>query len=149
MNDTIHLDMDNAPHRLVTTLIVFGTPRSKKNSKRIFKIGTRTKISPSKAYESWAKAAQWELRSQWMVARGGPAVGAPEQKVWLRMRFYYPTTMFCDQSNAIQGPEDVLQTVGLLTDDRWVSHHDGTRSFKDKSNPRVEIDVLIPVDSDA
>lgn len=94
----------------------------KKNGRRLSMRQGRMTNRPSQNYEFWASNASWYIRK----AMNG--MDPIDYRVNLR-------ALVCladkknepDLSNAIQGAEDLLEELGVLTNDRLISSYDGTR----------------------
>lgn len=118
-------------------IIITGSIRSKKNSKRIFKVGKFTKVLPSKAYVEWEEQAHKEL---W-ATRGRIF---HEEPVWIKAVFYYrgprPDIHGCMESLA-----DCIEGI-LIANDRQIESWDGTRIAHDKDDPRTEFQIYSYVD---
>ena len=71
------------------------------------------------------------------------------QPVNIRYLFYRDSLRRVDQSNLIEGADDVLVKYGVVLDDNFtiVKGHDGTRVFVDKTSPRTEV-LITEVDDD-
>jgi Holliday junction resolvase RusA-like endonuclease len=61
--------------------------------------------------------------------------------VHIKYLFYMHTRRKVDSLNLQAAADDLLVSTGVLKDDNSdiVKHHDGTRVFYDKENPRTEI----------
>ena len=64
-----------------------------------------------------------------------------DRKVHICYKFYMKTRRKVDELNLCASADDLLVSAGILKDDNTsvVAHHDGTRVFYDKENPRTEI----------
>jgi Holliday junction resolvase RusA-like endonuclease len=93
-----------------------------------------TKILPSEAYEAWENAAVPPIAAAWRRAGADPI----EVPVNCRALIYRDA----DRGDAVgyyQGIADLLETAGVLSDDKWIVSWDGTRMEIDRNNPRVEV----------
>jgi Holliday junction resolvase RusA-like endonuclease len=118
-------------------LTINGPPAIKKNQKQIFRgRGGRPFITPSEKYKQWAAYAE-------MMIKIGGTKGLPTipREVCLRceIKSYLPDKRRVDLDNLYAGPQDVLQSAGVIEDDYSIVSHDGSRRFVDPENPRVEI----------
>lgn len=114
-------------------LVIYGPPRTKKNSSRIVKVGRGLRIIPSKAQVTWAKGAVVQLADQWRR----PPFTQP---------VHVAATFFCERNvgdliNYAQALADALQAAGVVSDDKYIESWDGTRLSKDAANPRVELTI--------
>lgn len=118
------------------TITIFGTPRSKKNSMQIIRLGNSHRLVQSKAYREYEKDAVAQIQ----------AAG----KAWhiddlcnVQCIFYRPTRIRVDLSNLISAVDDVLVKAGVIEDDdfKHIGGHDGSRIRFDKENPRTEIKI--------
>lgn len=128
----------------LATIRVDGRPIVKKNSRTIGTSGARPISLPSAAYRNWAKTAVYVVMAQWRALGRFTPVGGAQQPVWLRCRFALPKGGFADLSNLYEGIQDVLQDAGVLHNDRWIAHHDGSRIVA-ADTPHVEVTVHVPV----
>ena len=127
--------------------VVYGDPRTKKNSQTIAGSGPRCRecgkfqkqwIRQGKANDKWAELAGRQLR---------PKPRRPiDFPVNIRYRFftkidYINSKAKIDGSNLVEAMNDILVDQGIILDDniRIVAGTDGTRVYHDKDNPRVEI----------
>lgn len=117
-------------------IIVYGSPRTKKNSQRIVNAGGFHRIMPSKAYDEWLRECVRQLRHTDTHI---------EQPVNVKCLFYMPTKRRVDLVNLLEAVDDMLQDkrIDIIADDNCsiVAGHDGSRVLYDKSNPRVEIRI--------
>ena len=112
-------------------------PVSKKNSQRIVtnRITGKPFIIQSKQYEDFEAAASYYLQ---------PKPQKPiDYPVTVRCIYYMPTRRKVDTSNLNAAIHDILVKHGVLADDNRdiIASTDGTRTFYDKENPRVEIEI--------
>lgn len=113
------------------------TPVSKKNSQRIVTNHKTGKpfIVQSAVYEEYEATASYFLR---------PKPPKPiDYPVTVKCTFYMPTHRRVDTSNLVAAVHDVLVKYQILEDDNRdiIASTDGTRTFYDKTNPRVEIEI--------
>lgn len=112
-------------------LILYGPPRTKKTSNRVFKLRNgRRKYMPSAAWEKWV--ATVEKLVLWAPT------GAIDYPVSCRAMFYRHA-LVGDAVGFYQGLGDLLQEHRILTNDKLIVHWDGSRLLKDAANPRVEL----------
>ena len=121
-------------------IVIVGTPRTKKTSNRIFKVGKFHKVMPSEAFMTWQSIAVPQLR---IAAAGRSPLRQP---VNVRAMWYRDAERG-DLVGYMQALADVLQTAGIVEDDKWIRGWDGSRLSKDAARPRVElhIELLTPV----
>lgn len=106
------------------TLIICGNPVVLKNSKRIMVTKRRRFVMSSKKVEAYRPQALLQLWKQW---GHHPPITAPINLIirtfgaWKRASENLP-----DASNLYQMPEDLLQSAGIILDDRQVESHDGS-----------------------
>lgn len=118
-------------------------PSRNNSGQRCSRCGQRHQVTskPSKPAEAWMKEATrlWEM--QWARRFKEPL---PED-VYLNaaIRSYRQTKHRSDASNLYEAPQDALEAAGVLSDDYWITSHEGCRRRYDKENPRVEV-VLTP-----
>ncbi len=131
--------------RRVAVLRCGGHVPPKKNSRNLFVDGAgKIHNKPSKEYCAWEKVATVVLMSAWREAGNFRAVGSATTAVWLRVQIWHPRGRRPDALNVYQSVEDVLQSAGVLTDDKWIEHHDGSRLYPDDGRgPRCEVEVFV------
>lgn len=116
------------------TLTIPLPPITKKNSQRIVRCGSYSRIMPSKQYERYEKDAEHFLRR---IAPTEPI----NERVEVTAVFYMPTRRRVDLTNLLEALDDVLVKYGVLADDnsKIIVSHDGSRVMYDKENPRTEV----------
>ena len=117
------------------TYTLLGTPRTKKNSQRIFRLpGGGARIAPSAAYVQYEKDCLWQIRSP-----PRPLAGP----VNVKCLYFMPTRRRVDLTNLLEATDDILVKAGVLSDDcaAVVAAHDGSRVLLDRKRPRVEITI--------
>lgn len=109
-------------------------PVTKKNSQRIVKCGSFSKIMPSKSY------VQYEKECGWYLKRMEPPI---EERCEVTCLFYMKTRRQVDLTNLLEAVDDVLVKHGILADDnsRIIVSHDGSRVLHDPEYPRTEITI--------
>lgn len=142
----------------VPGFVIYGAPRSKKNSPRIVNIGPMCrvcgkrggfpKVLPSLAFEEWQADA---IRQCMLIKPKLVAVGVElpiVHPVGIEALFYLAPTkegrmrLNCpDLSNLMEAVADMLQEAGILQDDRLIADWDGSRRLL--GEPRVEIFITI------
>lgn len=123
----------NRGRKPIVMLTIPGRVISLKNSKRIVCRGRFPKVLPSERYVEWEANAMAVLKRSFK----GQLVDYPCE---LHARFYFANhSAESDLSNCIQGPEDVLQTLGLLKDDKLIQRMRLEKFFGHE--PRVEIEI--------
>lgn len=114
-------------------IILYGDPRTKKNSARILRSGAgRPFVAPSAAFEAYQESCLWQIK------RPHSPISA---RVNVRCVYYMKTARRVDLANLIEATCDILVKARVLEDDnsKIVAAHDGSRVEHDKKNPRVEI----------
>ena len=114
-------------------IILYGDPRTKKNSARILKSRSGGRfVAPSKAYVDY----ETDCLSQ--IKRPHSPISA---RVNVRCVYYMKTGRRVDLANLIEATTDILVKAKVLADDnsQIVAAHDGSRVEHDKKNPRAEI----------
>lgn len=121
-------------------IILYGDPRTKKNSPRPVPIrrkdGTKyTKILPSKAYEQYEADCLKQIT--------GVMRKDIQRPVNVKGVYYMKTRRVIDLANLLEATCDILVAAGVLKDDnsKIVVSHDGSRVRYDKDNPRAEIEI--------
>ena len=116
-------------------IIIYESPRTKKNSQQIVKIKGRPMLIPSKQYKDYEKACGTYLKD---------AVAEPiDYPVEVKCEYYMPTRRRVDLTNLMEATHDVLVKWGVLADDNRdvIASVDGSRVYYDKQNPRTEITI--------
>lgn len=114
-------------------IVLYGDPRTKKNSPRIMQgRGGRRYVAPSAAFDEYQTDCLWQIRA--------PPVPI-SARVNVRCVYYMATRRKVDLANLIEATCDILVKARVLEDDnsRIVAAHDGSRVDYDKKNPRAEI----------
>lgn len=114
-------------------IILYGDPRTKKNSARILKSRSGGRfVAPSKAY------VDYETDCLRQIKRPRSPISA---RVNVRCVYYMKTARRVDLANLIEATTDILVKARVLEDDnsKIVAAHDGSRVEHDKKNPRAEI----------
>ena len=108
-------------------------PRTKKNSQRVLKCGSRTIVAPSKAYKEYEEDCFIFINRARNLMINKP--------VNIKCLFFMPTRRKCDLTNLLEAVDDMLVHYGVIADDNYtiVQSHDGSRVYYDKNNPRTEI----------
>ena len=118
----------------ILQIIIFGQTIAKKNSQRIIKMGRRSAIRPSKAFDMWAKDVVQELRLR--------PVWQGTYPVDLYMSFYRKTRAKFDFENMVSSIQDVLVKGGVLEDDSMIHVYPVIRGWAvDKYTPRCEVEI--------
>lgn len=119
------------------TITLTGTPRTKKNSQRIIRIGRGSRILPSEAYLDYAGECAVQLVAQRAVNAG------IDYPVNVACVYYMPTRRKVDLVNLLEATCDILKDNFVVIDDNAsiIAGHDGSRVMYDKLNPRVEIEI--------
>lgn len=116
------------------SFVIPGMIRIKKNSRRIFGKGRKKTNLPSEAYMEWESSA----RNRFIMMCRAPfpvfACNCHVQAV-----FYYTGQEF-DLSGALESIGDCFEKL-LWKNDRQIVSWDGSRKYRVKDNPRVEIMV--------
>lgn len=117
-------------------LILYGRPITKKNSSRVVRCGSFTKILPSRAFVEYERDCLKQITGEQKQALSG--------RYNLCCVYYMPTRHRVDLVNLLEATCDILVKAGVIKDDNSsiVASHDGSRVLYDKNNPRVEIEIL-------
>lgn len=116
-------------------LILPGSIRIKKNSRRIFGAGRKKINIPSKAYEEWERTAR--LITCTYMRGVKPVRGNIHAKALIYYKGPRP-----DLSGAMESIGDCLEGF-VWKNDKQIVSWDGTRLIHDKNNPRTEVEVEI------
>lgn len=116
-------------------LILPGSIRSKKNSKRIYGRGRFKKILSSEAYLEWEDRARLSV-----VLQLPPKYRRPTTKpVSIKALIYYKGQR-PDLSGCFESIGDCLESV-VYVNDRQIISWDGSRLYHDLKNPRTEVTI--------
>lgn len=120
--------------RYVEKLVIFGNPKTKKNSQRIGRMkGGKPFIMQSASYKAYERDFIRQVTGKHKLMIDYP--------VNVQCVYYRETRRRVDLSNLISATDDCLVAAGVLADDNYkiIKSHDGSRINFDKNNPRVEI----------
>lgn len=132
--------------------VLFGAPRTKKNSSRVVTIpkkGARRcalcghrpgfpKLLPSEAHEDWFDEAMQQAPG--IVSElGRRGVELPLVALVNVRALFYRERDTGDACGFYQALGDWLQAAGILQDDRLIESWDGSRRLKDAADPRIEV----------
>ena len=111
-------------------IILYGDPRTKKNSMRAY----GRKILPSKAFCDYEEECLWQLL---------PVKERIDYPINMKCTYYMRTHRKVDLCNLLEATCDILVKAEILEDDNSniVVSHDGSRVLYDKSDPRVEVEI--------
>src|SRR5579884_4017709 len=115
----------------IASFVIFGRCRTKKTSNRLVRAGKRWRVLPSEAFETWQSSAVPQLRIFWTCK---PPIERPVNVAAV----FYRDASRGDAVGYYQSLADILQTAGVVEDDKWIVSWDGSRLDKDAANPRVE-----------
>jgi Holliday junction resolvase RusA-like endonuclease len=119
--------------------ILIGRVGIKKNGKSAFVKNGRTFVTTSQRYKSWEKQATLQL----LQAKVRSSIDLPIRiPINLSIKFYFPNHQHeSDLTNLIQGPEDLLQTLGIIENDKLVHSLDGSRKIFGADQFYTEIEI--------
>jgi len=128
--------------KITIRLILPGTVRIKKNSRRLFGSGKRKINLPSKAYMAWEEIAR---QKAFLQLRGyARSVFLPTDKpVAVKVLAYYKGQK-PDLSGVLESVGDCLEGV-VYENDKQVFSWDGSRLFHNLKNPRTEVTVEVVI----
>jgi Holliday junction resolvase RusA-like endonuclease len=119
------------------TAIIYGSPRTKKTSNRIVRVGGRPLILPSEAHEEWYARAFPQARYAFVMHRKRCALPLAEP-VNVRALFFRDARRG-DTTGYYQALADLLERAGILKNDKFIASWDGSRLLVDRDNPRIEV----------
>ncbi len=123
------------------TITLPGAPRTKKNSANIQMAGKRKIVKPSEAWLAWRDRVQAWLWKQPLVFRRSFPLPTADYNI---AAIFYRDALRGDAVGYYQGVADVLEDVGILTNDEQLVQWDGSRLSIDRDLPRVEL-TLTPI----
>ena len=111
-------------------------PRTKKNSSRIVKMGSRLALLPSKQYKEFEEECIYKLDNRLKQL-------CIDEPINIRAVFYMPTKRKVDITNLLSALDDMLVKAGVIKDDNRniVASHDGSLVLSDKERPRIVIAI--------
>lgn len=117
---------------------ILGQPIVKKNTQRSAWINGKPVRYNTVNYKNWERSATFQLRRQ---AYPPEPITTP---ILLVCKFFMQTKRVVDLSALYEGIQDLLVKEGILADDhaRIVIGHDGSRVLYDKTNPRIEVEIV-------
>lgn len=118
-------------------LVLWGPPRTKKNHRRRLMVKGQVKYVPPQAWCDWRD----RVRDLGMI----PAEGLPlPDQPYNCAALFFRDRDVGDLSGFQEGLADVLEEVGVLSNDKWIQGWDGSRLYVDRACPRVEL-IVSPV----
>lgn len=142
-NSEAKIEQPNDP----TTLwrcVIRGRVPVKKNSKRVFGGGKNKRVLYSKPYLLWQASAIEQIRSaqfQNPSLRPTKPLNFPLRAEFI---FYYDSHQWeVDASNAVEGPQDLLQTLGVIENDKLIYDLRVKKIFLDKKKAVDQCSVVI------
>jgi hypothetical protein len=112
------------------TFTLYGPPRTKKTSNRLVVHEGRRKVLPSKAWCDWVAAARREF---------GAAVPRLPPDRYNCAAIFYRDADRGDRVGYEQGLYDLLEKLGVVSNDVQLVQGDGTRLAVDRACPRVVV----------
>lgn len=117
-------------------VVLPGTCRIKKNSRRHVGSGRKKKVLPSVAYERWEQQARAHVLFMYRVhAKGWPIMDL----IAVRVLAYYSGPE-PDLSGILESVGDAMQSL-LWEDDRQIVSWDGSRKIRVKDDERTVVEV--------
>lgn len=115
-------------------IILYGDPRTKKNSQRIIRCGKFPKIAPSKAFVEYQNNCLLQIKK---------LTSPISEPVNVQCVYYMQTRRKVDLANLIEATTDILVAAKVLADDnsQIVAAHDGSRVYLHDPVPRAEITI--------
>lgn len=131
-------------------VVVSGPPRTKKNHGVISTKGGRPRLFASPQWVQWCRKADLLVNGNLLV--GNPDVGVflgngpklhrpwiPVERLLNCAATFYRDGYWGDAVGFYQGLADLLESRGVILNDRQLVSWDGSRLLKDTVNPRTEI----------
>ena len=113
---------------------IFGRPFVKKNTQRVIGIGRRKRVIYSPKYLAWASMASLVCRK----AHAGQETYAGLIELHLAFNFKNRQSE-SDLSNCIEGIQDVLQSTGVIEDDKQVRRIIASKTFGGEASTTVHL----------
>lgn len=123
-------------------LILYGDPRTKKNSSRIIMCGSYPKLLPSKQYKAYEKDCLKQITGKYKKSIDKPCN--------MKCIYFMKTKRKVDLVNLLSATCDILVNAKVIADDnsKIIVSHDGSRVKLDRKLPRVEIDITTQKEED-
>jgi hypothetical protein len=118
-----------------------GTPRTKKTSSRVVRAGKFVRVLPSEAFVDYENRCVHELHHAIQADPRFPL----EDRPWNVEAIIYRDKAHGDAVGYYQAVADILQTLDVVSNDRWIVRWNGSRLRKDAGNPRVEL-IITPAE---
>lgn len=122
------------------SFLLEGAPRTKKTHNQLVPVGKRCgvckraamRLLPSQEYLAWEAANAPLLRRAWA---GCPPIAEPVRvdAVFVLQR------RAGDLHGLMQGLADLLQTAGIIADDKWIESWGNSHRAHDPGAPRLEV----------
>jgi Holliday junction resolvase RusA-like endonuclease len=109
----------------------------KKNSRQLFQAGSRKVSAPSKRYKAWESGAfPSVLRARAEFRESLPI----DQPIFAYFEFHFLNRRgLPDTSNCIEGPQDLLQSLGIFTNDQLIEHLEAVRIVGSKPKTIIKL----------
>lgn len=117
--------MQKGELNLVFEVEIPGRVGIKKNRRRLFKTGRKMVSTPSSKYQSWeSNATPSVLRARQKFYEFLPIKG----RVFAYFEFHFKNNhALPDTSNCIEGPQDLLESLGVIENDKLIEHLEARR----------------------
>lgn len=111
-------------------------PRSKKTSNRLLKFGKHVKVVPSKAWIAWRDECRAYVATK-------PALHLHLERSLNCAAVFYRDANRGDMAGYIAGVADVLEEIGIVTNDKHLVQFDGCRLMVDHDRPRTRVTLTV------
>lgn len=125
-----------SPKEILFECIIYGDPRTKKNSPRVVHVGANGhKVLPSLAFKIYEQEALRQLSKAQAYDIHEPCN--------MQCVYYMKTRHKVDLGNLLAATCDILVNAEVIRDDNSaiIASHDGSRVLHDPASPRVEITI--------
>lgn len=121
---------------LVFSVEIPGRVGIKKNNRRIYRAGGRTVSSPSSKFKSWeSRSMPSVLKARQEFYEFLPI----KEKVFAYYEFHFKNNQgLPDVSNCIEGPQDLLESLGVIENDKLIEHLEARRFVGSKPKTVVK-----------
>lgn len=118
---------------MVISIVIPGSPITKKNSQQIITTGGRPRLIQSAKYRLYERESLKELL-KW----GNICFDTPVQ---VKCLYWLPDRRKRDLCNLMAATHDILEKAGIIADDALIYSVDGSRIMGKDDRPRVEITI--------
>lgn len=121
--------------KLVFEATIPGRPAIKKNTQRVVRRGGRTRAIYSKSFQRWEDAAYFHFKRT-LMWEGAPLTG----ELSAEYVFHFKNHQWeGDVSNFIEAPQDFLQDVGVIENDKQIMSLTARKVFDGTESTEIKL----------